>query len=81
MRGEKKSRNNYFRKLKQDIPLYILALPGVIALLLFSYFPMAGIVLVFKDYNFKGGIFGSPWAEPIYKNFTFFFFFFNFALE
>jgi len=73
MRGEKKSRNNYFRKLKQDIPLYILALPGVIALLLFSYFPMAGIVLVFNDYNFKGGIFGSPWAEPIYKNFTFFF--------
>ena len=58
-----------FRKFRQDIPLYILALPGVIALLLFSYFPMAGIVLVFKDYNFKGGIFGSPWADPIYKNF------------
>ena len=62
-----------FRKFRQDIPLYILALPGVIALLLFSYFPMAGIVLVFKDYNFKGGIFGSPWADPIYKNFRFFF--------
>ena len=59
-----------FRKFRQDIPLYILALPGVIAL---SYFPMAGIVLVFKDYNFKGGIFGSPWADPIYKNFRFFF--------
>lgn len=42
------------RKFRQDIPLYILALPGVIALLLFSYFPMAGIVLVFKDYNFRG---------------------------
>lgn len=61
------------RKFRQDIPLYILALPGVIALLLFSYFPMAGIVLVFKDYNFRGGIFGSPWADPITKNFRFFF--------
>ncbi len=61
------------RKFRQDIPLYILALPGVIALLLFSYFPMAGIVLVFKDYNFRGGIFGSPWANPITKNFRFFF--------
>lgn len=62
-----------FRKFKQDIPLYILALPGVAALLLFSYFPMSGIILVFKDYNFRGGIFRSPWAEPIYKNFSFFF--------
>ena len=61
------------RKFGQDIPLYILALPGVIALLLFSYFPMAGIILVFKDYNFRGGIFGSPWADPITKNFRFFF--------
>lgn len=61
------------RKFRQDIPLYILALPGVIALLLFSYFPMAGIILVFKDYNFRGGIFGSPWADPITKNFRFFF--------
>ena len=61
------------RKFRQDIPLYILALPGVIALLLFSYFPMAGIILVFKDYNFRGGIFVCPWAYPITKNFRFFF--------
>lgn len=61
------------QKWKQDLPLYILAFPGVIALLAFSYLPMAGIVLVFKDYNFRGGIFHSPWAEPLYKNFKFFF--------
>lgn len=58
---------------KHDFPLYILALPGTIALLLFSYFPMTGIIMVFKDYNFKGGIFNSPWTQPIYKNFSFFF--------
>lgn len=62
-----------FMGLKRDFPLYILALPGVISLLAFSYLPMSGIVLVFKDYNFKGGIFKSPWADPIYKNFKFFF--------
>lgn len=60
-------------RLKQDWPLYIMVLPGVIALLLFSYLPMAGIVLVFKDYHFKHGIFGSPWAQPLFKNFQFFF--------
>lgn len=58
---------------KKDWPLYLLSLPGVISLLLFSYFPMTGILLVFKDYNFKGGIFGSPWAKPIFKNFIYFF--------
>lgn len=60
-------------KIRQQWPLYIMALPGVAALIAFSYLPMAGIVLVFKQYNFKQGIFGSPWVEPIYKNFKFFF--------
>lgn len=60
-------------QFKQDIPLYVLALPGIAALILFAYLPMSGILLVFKDYNFKGGIFNSPWADPIYKNFEFFF--------
>lgn len=61
------------KSFKEQWPLYTMALPGVIALLAFSYFPMAGIILVFKQYNFKGGIFRSPWADPIYKNFVFFF--------
>lgn len=56
-------------KIRQQWPLYIMALPGVAALIAFSYLPMAGIVLVFKQYNFKQGIFGSPWVEPIYKNY------------
>lgn len=58
---------------QKDWPLYLLALPGTIALLLFSYFPMTGIILVFKDYNFRGGIFKSPWAQPLFKNFIYFF--------
>lgn len=61
------------KSFKEQWPLYTMAIPGVIALLAFSYFPMAGIILVFKQYNFKGGIFRSPWADPIYKNFVFFF--------
>ncbi len=70
---KKKKRRSIHTALRQDGALYALAMPGIIALALFSYFPMLGIVLVFKEYNFKGGIFGSPWADPLFKNFQFFF--------
>lgn len=59
--------------IKQDLPLYLMALPGVMVLTAFAYVPMAGLVLVFKDYHFKGGIFGSEWSDPLFKNFEFFF--------
>lgn len=59
--------------LKKDGLLYMMALPGILALLAFSYLPMAGSILVFKEYRFDGGIFNSPWADPIFKNFQFFF--------
>lgn len=61
------------KRFSQQWPLYVMALPGILVLLAFSYFPMSGIILVFKQYNFRGGIFKSPWADPIYKNFVFFF--------
>jgi len=45
-------------------------LPGAVALLLFSYVPMAGIIIAFKDINYAKGILGSPWIG--FKNFEFF---------
>jgi putative aldouronate transport system permease protein len=59
----------------------VFALPGVLFLLFFCYFPMAGLILVFKNYNFRGGIFGSPWAVPLFQNFLFFFNSFDRALR
>ena len=56
-------------------PLYILAVPGLLYLLLFCYVPMVGLIVVFKDYNFQDGIFGSPWVG--FKNFEFFFYSFE----
>jgi putative aldouronate transport system permease protein len=53
--------------------LYLMALPAVILFILFNYLPLAGIIIAFKDYNFREGIFGSRWAAPFYKNFIFFF--------
>ncbi|WP_150275328.1 ABC transporter permease [Paenibacillus tepidiphilus] len=59
------------KSLKKDGSLYLLALPGIIILILFAYLPMSGLILVFKNYNFNDGIFGSPWAGL--SNFEFFF--------
>ena len=44
---------------KEDIPLYIMAAPVVLLLLLFNYLPMGGLILAFKKYDVTKGIFGS----------------------
>lgn len=42
--------------------LYLLLLPFLAWLIVFNYVPMGGIVLAFKDYKARLGIFGSPWV-------------------
>jgi len=51
--------------------LYAMALPGILFFLIFSYLPMVGVIIAFKDYNFEDGVFGSPWMG--FANFEFFF--------
>lgn len=36
-------------------------LPAVAYVVIFSYIPMTGVVLAFKDYQYDGGIYFSPW--------------------
>ena len=51
--------------------LYLLALPGVLYFLVFSYLPMWGVVIAFKDFRLFRGFDGSPWVG--FEHFTFFF--------
>jgi putative aldouronate transport system permease protein len=48
-----------------------MALPGLIYLFINNYMPMPGIVLAFKNYKARKGIYGSPWAGL--KNFKYLF--------
>jgi len=50
------------RDLRRNLLLWIMFLPVVIYYAVFSYAPMYGIILAFKDYRPKRGILGSPWV-------------------
>ena len=56
---------------KRYIPVYIMALPGGIYLFFNNYMPLPGLVLAFKKYSTKKGIWGSPWIG--FKNFKYLF--------
>lgn len=55
--------------LKKNWQLYLMAAPAVVLLFCFAYMPMGGLVIAFKKFNFKLGIWRSPWMDPWYKNF------------
>ena len=59
------------RRIKSNIPLYVLLFPSIILLIMFAYIPMLGLVIAFKDYSPANGILNSPWAG--FKYFTQFF--------
>lgn len=42
--------------------LYVMIFPVIVYFLVFSYLPMTGIVIAFKDYKPALGIWGSPWV-------------------
>jgi putative aldouronate transport system permease protein len=58
-------------KFKRYLPLYLMFLPGAVYLLINNYIPMAGLVVAFKQYNVRKGLFGSPWIG--FSNFKFLF--------
>lgn len=58
-------------KGKKYLPLYLLAAPGLIYMLINNYLPMFGIVIAFKDINFRKGILKSDFVG--FKNFEYLF--------
>ena len=58
-------------KFKRYLPLYLMFLPGGLYLLINNYIPMGGLIVAFKQYNVRNGLFGSKWIGL--KNFKFLF--------
>lgn len=59
------------KELKKNRQLYLMCVPALLLLLLFSYIPMAGIYMAFTNYNIRDGIFGSEFVGL--QNFKYFF--------
>ena len=49
------------KNLKRFLPLYLMMVPGLLYILINNYIPMAGLIIAFKQVNFRLGILESPW--------------------
>jgi putative aldouronate transport system permease protein len=63
--------HGFWDDVKKYRSLLLMLIPAVLFFLLFAYIPMSGIVLAFKQFDYTGGVFGSPWNG--WDNFKFFF--------
>lgn len=63
--------SSFAAELKKNKSLFVMAVPSIILVLLFSYMPMSGLVLAFKKYKYDLGVFGSPWNG--FDNFAYLF--------
>ena len=64
-------KDTVLRELYSKREYYMMAVPGILYFFVFSYLPLVGIILAFKNFNIQDGILGSPWVGL--KNFEFYF--------
>ncbi len=69
---ERLKRNKILRRWQ----LYLMFLPALVYVILFCYKPMYGIIIAFKEYKIRKGIWGSEWVglehfERLFKSYWF----------
>ncbi len=57
------------KKFRSYWMLYLIALPPLISMFIFSYLPMGGVILAFKDYSPRLSMWSSDWIDPIFSHF------------
>ena len=56
-----KSKQRNRDTLIRELPLYFMLIPAVVLTIIYSYGPMAGIVMAFQRFTLGGGLFHSEW--------------------
>lgn len=59
--AERRSRKRW-RTFKKYLPLYLMLLPGIAYLIINNYIPMSGILVAFRKYNVRTGLYGGRWV-------------------
>ena len=62
-RANRLRESSVFRRFYRDRYYLALLLPGIAYFVIFQYIPIYGLQVAFKDFSFRGGILGSPWAD------------------
>ncbi len=62
MKKETKTKSISGMQKLTDAELSFLLIPGIILTIVFSYLPMFGLIIAFKDYKYSVGIMGSKWV-------------------
>lgn len=69
--SKERKRKLFFNKIFLNRQIYLMLIPVIAFYILFSYLPMYGITLAWKEYRPKYGIMGSDWVG--WKNFEYIF--------
>lgn len=59
------------RMAKENKALYMMILPAFLYIVIFHYWPMYGVQIAFRDFNFVDGITGSKWVGMKWFNYFF----------
>ena len=57
----------FCRQLWKQRYLMLFVIPALLYMILIKFVPIAGLQIAFKEYKFKKGVWGSPWADPWFK--------------
>lgn len=60
--AQNSKKNDFFKNIKRSWQLYIFVSLAFLSILVFSYFPMYGILMAFQNYSPIQGIWGSTWV-------------------
>ena len=55
-------KRTFWQQVQKNKTLLYMLLPALLYVIIFSYIPMFGITMAFKNYNYNDGIMGSPWC-------------------
>jgi putative aldouronate transport system permease protein len=57
----RKPKTGFWHEISRNKILYLMFVPMVVYFVIFAYLPMSGIMVAFKDFNYRDGLFFSPW--------------------